>query len=147
MNPEYKDYDDLQLCDSVIENLEINHKTRTLSIRLLKVVSRLDRNAGRNFTYKVKQGNLIFYGVLFANLTYGLEWGEWSELYRSAILDSSELLHRYQHRTEKSIKHIYLGIDNGNEYREFDIICTKYEMQLDDEEFILHDDFDWLYEE
>ncbi|MEK4978165.1 hypothetical protein [Bacillus sp. FSL K6-6540] len=147
MNQEYKDYDDLQLYDSVIESLEINHKTRTLSFRLLKVVSTLDRNEGRNFTYKVKQGSLIFHSVLFTNFSYGLEWGEWSEFYRSAILDSSDLLNRFQNRSNKSLKHVYLGIDNGNEYREIDVICSKYEMQLEDQEFILHDDFDWLYEE
>lgn len=82
----------------MIESLEINHKTRTLSFRLLKVVSRLDRNEGRNFTYKVKQGSLIFHSVLFTNFSYGLEWGEWSEFYRSAILDSSDLLNRFQNR-------------------------------------------------
>jgi hypothetical protein len=147
MNTDYKDKDDLHLYDSVIENLEVNHKERLVSFKLLKVVSRLDRNEGRNFTYKVKQGRLLFSGVLYCNLSYGLEWGEWSEFYRSAILESSDLLNRFKTRSENNVKHIYLGIDNGNEYREFDIVCSNFELQLDDEEYILHDDFEWLYEE
>lgn len=149
MKQDYKDFDDLGLCDSVIENLQINHKTRSLSFQLLKVVGRLDRNEGRNFTYKVKPAKLVFHGVLFSNFSYGLEWGEWSEFYRSAILDSSNLINRYidKNRTTESLKHIYLGIDNGNEYREFDIICLRHEMVLKQEEYILHDDFEWLYED
>lgn len=147
MKQDYKDFDDLGLCDSVIESLEINHKTRTLSFKLLKVVGTLIRNEGRNFTYKVKPGILVLHGIVFSNFSYGLEWGEWSEFYRSAILDSSNLIDRYKDKTTEPLKHIYIGIDNGNEYKEFEIICSRYEMILEQEEYILHDDFEWLYED
>lgn len=41
----------------------------------------------------------------------------------------------------------YLGIDNGNEYVEQDIICESFAKELEPEEYILHNDFVWLYEE
>ncbi len=145
MQDDYKSFDDLQLYDSVIENVLIDHKHRTLKFVLLKVISRVDRKA--NFTYKVRRGELLFSGVLFTNFSYGLEWGEWSEFYRSAILDSSTLIERYKPKSRGKINHIYLGIDNGNEYREIDIVCQHYALSLEDEEFILHDDFEWLYED
>lgn len=47
----------------------------------------------------------------------------------------------------KHLKHFYLGIDYGNEYKEIDIICSNHHLLLDDQEYILHDDFDWLYDE
>jgi hypothetical protein len=147
MTDNYQDYDDLELYDSVIESLEINHKRKTITFSLLKVISRLDRNEGRNFTYKVKQGILSFEGVLFASVPYNLEIGEWSEFYRSALLTSSTLIDRYMSKTNEELKHIYLGIDKGNEYNKLDIVCNKFKLELEPEEYILHDDFDWLYEE
>ncbi|WP_145035823.1 hypothetical protein [Paenibacillus sp. Y412MC10] len=143
----YQDYDDLGLYDSVIESLEINHKRKTITFRLLKVVSRLDRNEGKNFTYKVKQGILTFEGVVFANVPYNLEVGEWSEFYRSALLTSSNLIERFKKKSTGELKHIYLGIDNGNEFNKLDIVCNNFKLELESEEFILHDNFDWLYEE
>ncbi|MGN7356901.1 hypothetical protein ACTHPF_06005 [Paenibacillus sp. SAF-054] len=147
MTNDYKDFDDLSLYDSVIESLEINHKNKTIVFRILKVVGRLDRNEGRNFTYKVKQGALMFYGVVFGNTPYNIEIGEWSEFYRSAVLDSSPLIDKFINRSEKPLIHVYLGIDNGNELNKIDIICNTYKLELEDEEYILHNDFEWLFEE
>lgn len=147
MTDNYKDYDDLELYDSVIESLEINHKRKSISFNILKVISRIDRNKGRNFTYKVKQGVLSFEGVIFTNFPYNMEIGEWSEFYRSALLTSSTLIDRFKNKTNQELKHIYLGIDNGNEFNKIDIVCSTYKIKLEAEELILHDDFDWLYEE
>jgi hypothetical protein len=148
---EYKAYDDLGLYDSVIESLTVDHKNKSITFKILKVVGKVDRSNGRNFTYRVRNATLTFYGVLFANVPYGMEWDEWSEFYRSAILSSSKTLERIKRLpigedVKNKLKHIYLGIDNGNDYKEIDIICSNYSLTLQDEEFILHDDFDWLYE-
>lgn len=83
-----------------------------------------------------------------------MEFGEWSEFYRSAVLDSSELLEKIKKRSnpatkkiQEQLKHIYLGVDNGDEYNQIDIICSNFSLELGSEQFILHDDFDWLYVE
>ena len=47
----------------------------------------------------------------------------------------------------KNLKHIYLGIDYGVKYKEIDIVCSNHYLVLEKQEYILHDDFDWLYEE
>lgn len=146
----YKDNDDLQLYDSVIEELTVNHKMRTIEFRILKVISRIDRKGG--FTYKVNPGVLRFIGVVFSNINYGIYWNEWSEFYRSAILGSSDLLERVKKyplkdEVKDKLKHIYLGIDNGNNYKEIDIVCIDYSLSLEKDDFILHDDFPWLFED
>lgn len=151
-NLDYRDNDDFFLYDSVIESLEVNHKDKSVVFKILKVIDRIDRERG--FTYKVKLGILTFTEVLYATIPYSMEFGEWSEFYRSAVLDSSELLEKVKKRPnpalkkiKEQLKHIYLGIDNGFEYKEIDIICQKFSLELGSEEFILHDDFDWLYDE
>lgn len=151
-NIDYRDNDDLFLYDSVIESLEVNHKNKSIVFHILKVIDRIDGERG--FTYKVKLGILTFTEVLYATIPYSMEIGEWSEFYRSAVLDSSELLEKVKKRPNPALKkikqqfkHIYLGIDNGFEYKEIDIICQKFSLELSSEEFILHDDFDWLYDE
>lgn len=148
----YKDNDDLYLYDSVIESLEVNHREKLVTFHILKVIDRIDR--GNGFTYKVKRGVLTFTKIVYANIPYGMEFGEWSEFYRSAVLNSSELLEKVKKRhssvnknIKNQLKHIYLGIDNGDKYKEIDIICTDFSLELDSQEFILHDDFDWLYDE
>lgn len=50
---DYRDNDDLYLYDSVIESLELNHRDKSITFHILKVIDRVDRNQG--FTYKVKQ--------------------------------------------------------------------------------------------
>ncbi|MFF2484618.1 hypothetical protein [Paenibacillus sp. NPDC058071] len=148
MEADYKNNDDLQLYDSVIEKLTIDHKSKTVQFHILKVVGRIDRNEGQNFTYRVKVGLLEFQGVVYANIPYVMEWNEWSEFYRSAIVSSSKLLEAFQQRIkDDELKHIYIGIDNDNEYNELDIICKDYSILLKPQEYILHDDFDWLYED
>ncbi|MEK5255258.1 hypothetical protein NST74_17480 [Paenibacillus sp. FSL F4-0125] len=145
MEADYKKNDDLQLYDSVVEKLAIDHKSKTVQFNILKVVGRIDRNEGRNFTYKVKEGLLKFHGVVYANIPYVMEWNEWSEFYRSAVVPSSKLLESFKQRVnDNELKHIYIGIDNGNEYNELDIICKDYSIELKPKEYILHDDFDWL---
>jgi hypothetical protein len=146
---DYKDKDDLGLYDSVVENLFIDHKSKTITFTLLKVMDRIDKSQN-SFTYKVRRGTLIFDRVVFANLSYGLYFDEWSEFYRSAEMKTSKLLSDYCKHLPSSIKidnlkHYYLGIDNGTDYKEFDIICDSYSLTLENEEKILHDDFDWLY--
>ncbi|MEG0774050.1 hypothetical protein [Clostridium sp.] len=151
-NIDYRDNDDLFLYDSVIESLEVNHKDKSVIFHILKVIHRIDREHG--FTYKVKSGILAFTEVLYANIPYSMEFGEWSEFYRSAILDSSELLEKIKKRSNPAIKkikeqlkHVYLGVDNGDVYNEINIICSNFYFEFDSEEFILHDDFEWLYDE
>ncbi len=151
-NINYRDNDDLFLYDSVIESVEVNHKNKSIVFHILKVIDRIDRERG--FTYKVKLGILTFTEVLYATIPYSMELGEWSEFYRSAVLDSSELLEKVKkcpnpalEKIKEQLKHVYLGIDNGIEYKEIDIICQKFSLELGSEEFILHDDFHWLYDE
>lgn len=69
------------------------------------------------------------------------------QLYDSVI--TSSILQRVPERAQKhkELQHIYLGIDNGNEYVEQDIICESFAMEMEPKEYILHNDFDWLYEE
>lgn len=144
---EYKDNDDLELYDSVIEELGISHKEKGISFQILKPISRIDRQGG--FTYRVKKGILKFENVIHANIPYSFEWDEWSEFYRSAVLDSSKVLDRIPKKVKenKSLKHIYLGIDYGTNYKELDIICSNYGLTIEEHEYVLNDDFDWLYEE
>lgn len=146
----YKEKDDLKLYDSVIDKVVIDHKARTLAFHILKVISRLDREHG--FTYKVSPGTLTFEGVIFSDFQYGMYWGEWSEFYRSAVLDSSELLERVKATPLKDeikgrLRHVFLGIDNGTEYKEIDIVCSSHSLIIESKEYVLHDDFDWLYED
>lgn len=143
---DYKKNDDLQLYDSVIKKLIIDHENKSIEIHFLKVVGRMDR--GNNFTYKVRDAILTFVGIVYANLPYCLEFDEWSEFYRSAIVKSSRIIERIPERAKsnKQLQHIYLGIDNGNDYKEQDIVCENYSMQVGIDEYILHDDFNWLYE-
>jgi hypothetical protein len=145
---DYKDNDDLQLYDSVIKKLIIDHENKTIEFHFLKVVGRVDRDK-HNFTYKVREAVLKFSGVVYANLPYCMEFDEWSEFYRSAIVKASGILKRVPERvkTDKQLKHIYLGIDNGNEYKQQDIVCSSFSIELAPDEYILHDDFDWLYDE
>lgn len=151
-NIDYRENDDLFLYDSVIESIEVNHKDKSVIFHILKVISRIDREQG--FTYKVRIGILTFTEVLYANIPYSMEFGEWSEFYRSAVLDSSELLEKIKKRSnpatkkiKEQLKHVYLGVDNGDEYNQIDIICSNFSLELGSEQFILHDDFDWLYVE
>jgi len=148
---DYKDNDDLKLYDSVIESLEINHKEKFIKFHILKVIEVVNRN--QSFTYKVKNGTLIFTEIVYANLSYGLEQDYWGEFYRSAVLKSSELFVKVMKRHPRinqekvnRLKHVYLGINSSVDYHEIDIICTDFSLILEPEEFILHDDFDWLYE-
>lgn len=144
---DYKDNDDLELYNSVIEELCINHREKSITFQILKTISRLDRHGG--FTYRVKKGTLKFEDVVHANIQYSFEWNEWSEFYRSAVLESSNVIDnvRESAKGNKHLKHFYLGIDYGSEYKEIDIICSNHHLLLDDQEYILHDDFDWLYDE
>ena len=149
MNTEdYKGNDDLQLYDSVIKKLIIDHQNKTVEFYFLKVIERVDRSE-HSFTYKVREARLKFSGVVYAKLPYWMEFDEWSEFYRSAVIKTSSVLQRVPERAQKhkELLHIYLGIDNGNEYVEQDIICESFAMELEPEEYILHNDFDWLYEE
>ena len=148
-NTDYKGNDDLKLYDSVIENFSIDHKNKTITFTLLKVVERVDKSPN-SFTYKVRRGTLVFEKVVFADFSYGLYFDEWSEFYRSAELKTSKLLSDYCKNLPSSmktdtLKHYYLGIDNGTNYKEFDIICNSHSLTLESEEKILHNDFDWLY--
>lgn len=146
---DYRDNDDLFLYDSVIESLEVNNKNKSIVFHILKVIDRINREQG--FTYKVKLGILTFTEVLYATIPYSMEIGEWSEFYRSAVLDSSELLEKLKKRPnpalkkiKEQLKHVYLGIDNGIEYNEINIICQGFTLELESEEFVLSDDFQWL---
>ncbi|QCR31968.1 hypothetical protein [Lysinibacillus sp. SGAir0095] len=144
---DYRSKDDLNLYDAVIEEILISHRERSISFQILKPISRLDRHGG--FTYRVKKGMLKFENVIYANIPYSFEWDEWSEFYRSAVLDSSKVIDRIPTgaKKNKTLKHIYLGIDYGRDYKELDIVCSNYSLSLHEQEYILHDDFDWLYEE
>ncbi len=128
----------------MIEESNINHRVKSISFQILKPISRIDREGG--FTYRVKKGTLKFESVIYANIPYSFEW---SEFYRSAVLDNFNVIDRIpvKARKNKDIKHIYLGIDYGVDYKELDIVCSNYYLTLDDQEYILHDEFDWLYEE
>ncbi|PEF35014.1 hypothetical protein CN563_23795 [Bacillus sp. AFS026049] len=39
------------------------------------------------------------------------------------------------------VKHYYLNIDYGVEYKELEIGCSVYSLSLEDNKYILHDDF------
>ena len=144
---DYKDNDDLELYNSVIEKICFNHKEKSITFQILKTLSRLDRHDG--FTYRVKKGTLKFENVVHGKIPYSFEWDEWSEFYRSAVLESSNVIDNVIEiaKKNKHLKHIYLGIDYGVEYKEIDIVCSNHYLLLEDQEYILHDDFDWLYEE
>ncbi|MES9681908.1 hypothetical protein CN514_16790 [Bacillus sp. AFS001701] len=144
---DYRENDELELYDTVIEGLFINHREKYISFQILKPISRIDRDGG--FTYRVKKGTLKFESVIYANIPYGFEWDEWSEFYRSAVLDNSQVIDRIpvKAKENKDIKHIYLDIDYGVNYKELDIVCSNYYLRLEEQEYILHDDFDWLNEE
>lgn len=146
---DYKENDDLELYDSVIEVLSIDHKNKSITFTLLKVIGSVDRSHN-SFTYKVRRGKLVFENVIYANIPYSLEFNEWSEFYRSAELKTSEELIKFctpRKIVAENYKHYYLGIDNGDVYKEIDIFCKGHTMELEREEKILHDDFDWLYDE
>lgn len=144
---DYKDKDDLELYDTVIEEVLISHREKSISFQILKPISRIDRQGG--FTYRVKKGTLKFENVIRANIPYSFEWDEWSEFYRSAVLDSSKMIDSIPAgaKGNKSLEHVYLGVDYGVEYKELHIVCSNYYVSLEEQEYILHDDFDWLYEE
>lgn len=148
MEIDYKDNDDLLLYDSVIEDLVINHKEKKISFKILKVIEPIYKSE-TSFTYKVRKGILEFSGVVYANIPYFIEFDEWNEFYRSAILKSSSLIDQLPERCKlnKNLTHIYLGIDVGNEFSKIDIVCQEYNLSLEDKDYVLHDDFDWLYEE
>jgi hypothetical protein len=97
----------------------------------------------------VKNGILKFENVVHATIPYSFECDEWSEFYRSAVLENSNVIDNLPEKAKgnKVIKHIYLGIDYGTDYKEIDIVCSNYYLSLEEQEYILHDDFDWLYEE
>lgn len=143
---DYKEKDDLELYNSVIEELSTNHREKSITFQILKTVSRLDRHGG--FTYRVKKGTLKFEDVVYANIPYSVEWNEWSEFYRSAVVESSNIIDNLSEKAKenKRLKHFYLGIDYGRDYKEIDIVCSNHYLILDDQEYTLHDDFDWLYE-
>lgn len=145
---DYKGNDDLQLYDSVIKKLVVDHQYKTIEFYFLKVIERVDRSE-HSFTYKVREASLKFSGVVYAKLPYWMEFDEWSEFYRSAVIKASSVLQRVPERAkkDKELQHIYLGIDNGNEYVEQDIICEIFTMELEPDEYILHNDFSWLFEE
>ncbi|WP_155889931.1 hypothetical protein [Peribacillus kribbensis] len=90
-----------------------------------------------------------FDNVINANIPYSFVWNEWSEFYRSAVLITSNVIDRIPAKVKenKALKHIYLGIDYGVDYKELDIVCSDYSLTLEDQEDMLHDDFDWLNEE
>ncbi|PFH82613.1 hypothetical protein [Bacillus sp. AFS088145] len=144
---EYKENDELELYDTVIEGLFINHREKSICFQILKPISRMDRDNG--FTYLVKRGTLKFESVIYATIPYGFKWDERSEFYRSAVIDNSKVIGQIPVKVKenKDIKHFYLGIDYGEDYKEIDIVCTNYYLSLEEQEFILHDDFDWLYVE
>ncbi|WML48656.1 hypothetical protein RCG23_00425 [Neobacillus sp. PS3-34] len=148
MKNDYKDNDDLQLYDSVVESLGINHKEKKISFYILKVIESIYKSE-TSFTYKVRKGILEFSGVVYADIPYFIEFDEWNEFYRSAILKSSSLIDQLPERSKlnKNLTHIYLGIDVGNEFSKKDIVCEEYNLSVEDQDYILHDDFDWLYEE
>jgi hypothetical protein len=148
LSVDYTDNDDLQLYDSVIEDLVISHKEKKISFSILKVIEPIYKSE-TSFTYKVRKGILEFTGVVYANIPYSFEWDEWSEFYRSAVLEKSILIDKLPEKAKenKALKHIYLGVDYGDEYKEIDIVCSNYSLILQEKDYILHDDFDWLYEE
>ncbi|NHC43482.1 hypothetical protein G6549_26925 [Bacillus sp. MM2020_1] len=65
---DYKDNDDLELYDTVIVELCINHREKSITFKILKPISRIDRPGG--FTYCVKKGTLKFENVIYANIPY-----------------------------------------------------------------------------
>ncbi len=131
----------------MIEEVCINHCEKSIIFKILKPISRIDRQGG--FTYRVKKGTLKFDNVINANIPYSFVWNEWSEFYRSAVLITSNVIDRIPAKVKenKALKHIYLGIDYGVDYKELDIVCSDYSLTLEDQEDMLHDDFDWLNEE
>lgn len=148
MEKDYQDYDDLQICDSVIESLVVNHKEKKISFNILKVIEPIYKSK-TSFTYKVRKGILEFSGVVYADIPYFIEFDEWNEFYRSAILNSSSLIDQLPERSKlnKNLTHIYLGVDVGNEFSKIDIVCEEYNLSVEEKDYVLHDDFDWLYEE
>ncbi|PGM53838.1 hypothetical protein [Bacillus sp. AFS053548] len=83
MTEDYRDNDDLEIYNTVIEELKINHRVKSISFQISKPISQIDREGG--FTYRVKKGTLKFESVIYANIPYSFEWDEWSEFYRSAV--------------------------------------------------------------
>lgn len=91
MEIDYQDNDDLQLYDSVIESLEVNHKEKKISFNILKVIEPIYKSK-TSFTYKVQKGILEFSGVVYADIPYFIEFDERNEFDRSAILNSSSII-------------------------------------------------------
>ena len=146
---EYKKNDDLQLYDSVIECLSIDHKEKKIVFVLLKVLETL-HISDQEFTYKVSRGTLTFKNVIYADIPYGLYWDKRSEFYRSAVLTDSKYLNDTLKKLpiikdRDNYRHYYLGIDNGVDYKEVDILCDGHELILEGEIKTLHTDYDWIW--
>ncbi|CAH1057573.1 hypothetical protein [Paenibacillus pseudetheri] len=109
MNTEdYKGNDDLQLYDSVIKKLIIDHQNKTVEFYFLKVIERVDRSE-HSFTYKVREARLKFSGVVYAKLPYWMEFDEWSEFYRSAVI-KLQVSYKESPNEHKNTKNSYISI-------------------------------------
>ncbi|MFD5019815.1 hypothetical protein ACFWMP_13010 [Paenibacillus sp. NPDC058367] len=108
---DYKGNDDLQLYDSVIKKFVIDHQNKTVEFYFLNVIERVDRSE-HSFTYKVREARLKFSGVVYAKLPYWMEFDEWSEFYRSAVIKTSSILQRVPERAQKhkELKNSYISI-------------------------------------
>lgn len=91
----------IYMYDSVIKKLIVDYENKSIEVHFLKVVERVDRGE-HNFTYKVREAILTFSGVVYANLPYCMEFDEWSEFYRSAIVKSSRMLERVPERAKSN---------------------------------------------
>lgn len=131
----YHDLDDLGLFLTLIESSSVTFNPKR----------RVEFNIIRPFDHSEKQlrynkGILTFDNVLYCDLRLLNEYYEYPEFYRSAILETSELLttttekfKRLEKPLPENVRHYYLYIDQGNDETEVHIICEKHELTLEPE--------------
>lgn len=132
----YKDFDDLELYMTLIENSTITFSPRrTLEFRIIKPVDFTEKEI------KYSKGILLFENIVFTNLALQNETAEYPEFYRSAVLTDSDLLEETKHNLlrmrktfSKDLKHYYLYIVQGIFETGVHIICENHKLTLEGEQ-------------
>ncbi len=108
---------------------------RTLEFSIIKPVDFSEKEI------MYSKGILIFENIAFCNLALQNETIEYPEFYRSAVLNTSDLLDEIKHKLKgmgktysEDLKHYYLYIDQGYFETEVHIICENHKMTLEDEQ-------------
>ena len=131
------DRDDLGLFCALIERVTVTfNPTRSIKIEIIRPVNSTEK------TFRYEQGTLTFKNVIQSDLELKNERYEYPEFYRSAVLETSDLLTKNIETkgAKKGDYHdYYLYIDHGNSQGEYHIICETHELTMDNNPRLLSD--------